>query len=145
MWSYTSKDNQWKDINLCRKRKWNAFLSRYEVYDFEIYMSKCIVVIDNNNRRKNMTYIRIGNESSSSYLKATTQCNHHILHPIMKMRQLGHVFLNSILADILEAINQSVNESVSVPTVCKNIPVNSSKSTSTSSSKSTSHDTSDLK
>jgi len=82
------------------KDKWNAFLSQYEVYDFEIYSSKSSVVIDNKNRRKNMTYIRIGNESSSSYLKATTQCNHHILPPIIKMRQLGHVFLNSISADI---------------------------------------------
>ena len=80
------------------KDKWNAFLSQYEVCGVEISASKLSIVIDNKNTRKNMTIIRIGTKSSSSYLKATTQYNHHILPPIIKMRQLSHVFLNSISA-----------------------------------------------
>ena len=76
--------------------KWNTFLSQYEVCGVEISTSKLSIVIDNKNTRKNMTYIRIGTKSSSSYLKATTQYNYHILPPIIKMRQLSHVFLNSI-------------------------------------------------
>ena len=95
-------------------------------------MFKTGTVIDDTLIRKNLTFIRIGNRSSSSYLKAITQYNHHILPPIIKMRQLSHVFLNSISADILETINCSVNESVSGPVILKNIPSNSSKSTSTS-------------
>ena len=89
--------------------------------DIEISTSKFSVVIDNKNTRKNMTYIRIGTKSSSSYLKVTTQYNHHILPPIIKMRQLSHVFLNSISADVLETINWSVNQSVSVPAICKKV------------------------
>ena len=79
-----------------------------------------------------MTYIRIGTKSSSSYWKATTQYNHHILSPIIKMCQLSHVFLNSISADFLETINWSVNESVCVPAIFKNASSNYSKSTSKS-------------
>ena len=81
---------------------------------------------------KNLTFIHIGNRSSSSYLKANTQYNHHILPPIIKIRPLSYVFLNSISEDILETIYWSVNESVSVPVILKNAPSNSSKSTSTS-------------
>ena len=47
MWSYTSTDNQWKDINVCRKDKWNAFLGQYEVYDIAISTSKFSIIIDN--------------------------------------------------------------------------------------------------
>ena len=101
------------------KDKWNAFLSQYEVCDVEISTSKLSIVIDNKNTRKTMTFIRIGTKSSSSYLKATTQCNNHILPPIIKMRQLSHVFLNSISTDVLETINWSVNESVCVPVILK--------------------------
>ena len=68
------------------KDKWNSFLSQYEVCDVEISKSKFNSVIDNKNTRKNMTSICIGTKSSSSYLKATTQYNHHILPPIINMR-----------------------------------------------------------
>ena len=78
-----------------------------------------------------MTFIRIGTKSSSSYLKATTQYNHHVLPPLIQMRQLSHLFLNPISVDILETINCSVNERVSVPEICKNSPSNCSKYTST--------------
>ena len=81
---YVEKDDQ------------NAFLSQYEVCDVEISTSKFSVVIDNKDTRKNMTYIRIGTKSSSSYLKATTQYNHHIPPPMIKIRQLSHAFLKSI-------------------------------------------------
>ena len=84
--------------------QWNDFLSRYEECDVEISTFKFSVDINNKNARKNMIYIRIGTKSSSSYLKATTQYNHHILPPIIKMSQLSHVFLNSISADIGETI-----------------------------------------
>ena len=60
------------------------------------------------------------------------------------MRQLTHLFLNSISTDILDTINWSENERVPVPTICKNTSSNCSKSTSTSTftstSTSTSHD-----
>ena len=131
MWSYTSTYNQWKDINVCQKDKWNAFLGQYEVCDIEISTSKFSIIIDNKHIRKNITFIRIGTKSSSSYLE-TTQYNHHILHPIIKVCQLSHVFLNSISADILETINWSVNESVYVPAILKNAASNSSKYTSIS-------------
>ena len=124
------------------KDKWNAFLSQYEVCDVEMSTSKFSAVLDNENTRKNMTFIRIGTKSSSSYLRATTQYNHHILPPITKMRQLSYNFLNSMSADILKIIHWYVNKSVSVPAIYKRCPSNSSKSTyiSTSSSTSTSHD-----
>ena len=64
------------------------------------------------------------------------------------MRQLTHLFLNSMSTDILDIISWSENERVSVPNICKNTTSNCSKSTSTftftftstSTSTSTSHD-----
>ena len=60
------------------------------------------------------------------------------------MRQLTHLFLNSISIDILDTINWSEIDRVHFPTICKNTSSNCSKSTSastsTSSSTSTSHD-----
>ena len=53
------------------------------------------------------------------------------------MRQLSHLFLDSISTDIIEIINWSENERVCVPAICKNAPTSSSKSTSTSHDNST--------
>ena len=91
--------------------------SLYEWINGVIIMSKTSIVINNNPIRKNMTFIRIGTKSSSSYLKVTTQCNHQLLPLLIQMRQLSHLFLNSISADILETINWSVNERVSIPAI----------------------------
>ena len=52
--------------------KWTIFFSQYELSNVEIVMSKTSIVIDDKVIRKNMIFIRIGNKSSSSYLKATT-------------------------------------------------------------------------
>ena len=83
-----------------------------------------------------MTFIRIGTKSSSSYTKPIKQYNNQVIPPFMKMRQLTHLFLNSISSDILDTINWSEKECVSVPTSFKNTSSNCSKSTSAS----TSHD-----
>ena len=80
--------------------KWNAFLSQYEVYDVEIYTSKFTIATGIKRKRKDMAFIRIGTKSSSSYLKVTTQYNHQDLPPLIKIRQLIHLFLNSISTDI---------------------------------------------
>ena len=80
--------------------KWNAFLSQYEVYDVEIYTSKFTIATGNKRKRKDMAFIRIGTKSSSSYLKVTTQYNHQVLPPLIKIRQLTHLFLNSLSTDI---------------------------------------------
>ena len=111
--------------------QWITFISQYQLSNIEIIMSKTGTVIDDKLIRKNLACIRIVNRSSSSYLKVITQYNHHILPPIINIRQLSHVFLNSISVDILETINWSVNESVSVSVIIKNAPSNSSKPTST--------------
>ena len=54
------------------------------------------------------------------------------------MRQLTHLFLNSMSTDILDIISWSENERVSVPNICKNTSSNCSKSTPTSTSTSSS-------
>ena len=74
------------------KDKWIRFLSRFELSNIEIIISTTSIVIDNKPTRKNMTFIRIGTKLSSSYLKATTQCNLHVLPPLIKIRQLSHIF-----------------------------------------------------
>ena len=56
------------------------------------------------------------------------------------MRQLTHLFLNSISTYVLDTINWTENERLYVPTIRKNAPSNCSKSTSTSTSTYTSHD-----
>ena len=123
--------------------KWNMFLSQYKLNNVEISMSK-LRIVDSKLTRKNMTFIRIGTKSSLSYPKPATQYSLQVLPPFIKMRQLTHLFLNSISTDILDTINWSENERVPVPTICKNTSSNCSKSTSTSTftstSTSTSHD-----
>ena len=84
--------------------KWIIFLNRYELINIGIIMSTTSIVIDNKTIRKNMTSIRIGTKSLSSYLKSNTQCNHQILPPIIKMRQLSHYFLDSISIYTLKEI-----------------------------------------
>ena len=63
------------------------FISQYQLRNVEIIMFKTGTIIDDKLIRKNLIFIRIGNRSSSSYLKAITQYNHHIIPPIIKMRQ----------------------------------------------------------
>ena len=89
-----------------------------------------------------MTFIRIGTKSSSSYTKSTTQYNNQILPPLINMRLLSNVFLNSITKDTIETINWTENERVSIPVIYKSTPSIISKSISTSiySYTSTSHD-----
>ena len=79
-----------------------------------------------------MTFIRVRTRYTYSYIKGTTQFNHHILPPIIKMRQLSHYFLNWISTDILEKIYWSDDEIVSDPVICNNSSSTYSKSSSTS-------------
>ena len=79
-----------------------------------------------------MTFIRVRTRYTYSYIKGTTQFNHHILPPIIKMRQLSHYFLNWISTDILEKIYWSDDESVSDPVIYNNSSSTCSKSSSTS-------------
>ena len=62
------------------------FFSQYILSNVGIIMSKTSIVIDNKPTRKNMIFIRIGTKLSSSYLKSTTQYNHHVLLPLIKIR-----------------------------------------------------------
>ena len=62
--------------------------------------AKFTIATGNKRKRKDMAFIRIGTKSSSSYLKVTTQYNHQVLPPLIKIRQLTHLFLNSISTDI---------------------------------------------
>ena len=87
--------------------------------DVESSTSKLTLTIDNKITRNNMTIIRIGTKSSFSYTKPNKQYNNQILPPFIKMRQLTHLFLNSILTDILDTINWSENERVPIPTIWK--------------------------
>ena len=64
-----------KSSYIMEQIKWNALLSQYELCDVEISTSKFTAIIDNKITRKNMTFIRIGTNSSSSYSKPTTQYN----------------------------------------------------------------------
>ena len=86
--------------------KRNMFLSQYKLNNVEISMSK-LRIVDSKLTRKNMTCIRIDTKSSLSYPKPATQYSHQVLPPFIKMRQLPHLFRNSISTDILDTINWS--------------------------------------
>ena len=124
--------------------KGNAFLSQYEVYDVEISTSKFTIVTDNIRKRKDMTFIRIGTKSSSSYTKPNTQYNNQVLPPLINMRLLSNIFLNLITTYVIETINWFENECVSTPVIYRSTPSIISKSisisTSSTTSSSTSHD-----
>ena len=93
------KTNGMMSISIARDQ-WIIFISQYQLSNVEIIMSKTGTIIDDKLIMKNLTFIGIGNRSSSSYLKAITQYNHYIFPPIIKLRQLRHVFINSISVDI---------------------------------------------
>ena len=78
-----------------------SFISQYELSKVEIIKYKISVVTNNKKSRRDMTFIRIGRKSLSSYIEVTTQFNLHALPPLIKMRQLSHNFLNLISIDIL--------------------------------------------
>ena len=82
------------------------------------------IVIDNKLTRKDMIFLHIEVKSSSSYLKATSQYNHHILRLLIKMRQLSHNFVNSVSTDILETIHWSEVEILSDALNCNNLSWN---------------------
>ena len=109
-------------------------MSQYELRDVESSTSKLTLIDGNKNTRKNMTFIRIGTKSSSSYTIPIKQYNNQVIPPYIKMRQLTHLSLNSISSDILDTINWSEKECVSVPTTFRNNSSNCSKSTSASTS-----------
>ena len=133
-----------KSIYNIEHLKWDAILSQYKLRNVEISTSKLTLISGNKNSRKNMTFIRIRTKSSSSYTKPIKQYSNQIIPPIIKMRQLTHLFLNSIASYIVDTINWSEKECVSVPTTFRNTFSHCSKSTSaatsTPSSTSTSHD-----
>ena len=64
------------------------------MYDVEISVSKFTIVADNIKKRKDMTFIRIGTKSSSSYMKPTTQYNNQVLPPLISMRLVSNDFPN---------------------------------------------------
>ena len=51
--------------------------------NIEMIMSKTSIVIDNTPIRKNVTFIRIGTKSSSSYLKAVSKYDNHVPPPLI--------------------------------------------------------------
>ena len=65
--------------------KWDALLSQYELCDVEISTSKLTLTIDNKITMKNMTIIRIGTKSSSSYTKSIKQYNNQVFPPLIKI------------------------------------------------------------
>ena len=112
--------------------QWISFIRQYELSKVEISKYKVNTATNNKKSRRDMIFIRIGTKSTSSYIKATSQYNHHILPPIIKMCQLSHYILNSVSTKKLEIIHWSENERISDPVICKKSPSNSSKSSSTS-------------
>ena len=71
--------------------KWDALLSQYELCDVEISTSELTLTIDNKITRKNMTFIRIGTKSSSSYTKPINQYNNQVLpHTTTKLNPSQH-------------------------------------------------------
>ena len=77
-----------------------------------------------------MVFIRIGMKSKSSYIKVTTQFNHHVLPSLIKMSQLSHHFLNPITT--FRRKNWIGDESVHDLEMRNNSSSNCSKSTYTS-------------
>ena len=86
------------------KYQWVSFMSKYELSNVEIITSNISVAVDNKQIRKNMKCIRIGTESSSSYIKVTKQFNLRVLPPLINMRQLSYNFIILISINILDAI-----------------------------------------
>ena len=94
------------------KDQWISFISQYELNKVEIIKSKVSVVDNDKHSRRDMTCIRIGTKSTSSYTKVTTHFNLHFLPLSIKIRQLSCNFLNTMSTDILEMMHWSKDKCI---------------------------------
>ena len=71
--------------------QWISFKSEYELVNIEINKSKVDVLLENKLRRRDVSFIRIGNKQYSSYLKASKQYNSGHLPPVINMSYQSHI------------------------------------------------------
>ena len=88
-----------------QKDQWFSLNSEYELTNVELNTSKFKVPSSNSSSssRKDVIFIRIG-KKLNYFPKASSSYNSHHLPPVIKMCQLGRIFLQSITIDILESI-----------------------------------------
>ena len=82
-----------------------AFKNEYELVNIEIIKSKVDLLVENKLRRRNVSFVRIGNRNYPSFFKASKQYNSGHPPPVINKCNISRVFLESIMDDISHSIS----------------------------------------
>ena len=91
--------------------QWISFKSEYELVNIEINKSKVDVLLENKLRRRDVSFIRIGNKQYPSYLRASKQYNSSHVPPGITTCHISRIFFNS-QSSIFQILYTGMNASI---------------------------------
>ena len=96
---------------MIRNDEWTSFKNEYELVNIEIIKSKVDVLVEIKLRRRDVSFVRIGNKNYSSFLKASKQYNSCRPPPVINTCNIGRIFFASIMDEICDSIswNECIN------------------------------------
>ena len=103
---------------MIRNDEWTSFKNEYELVNIEIIKSKVVLLVENKLRRRNVSFVRIGNRNYPSFLKASKQYNSGHPPPVINKCNISRIFLESIMDDISHSI--SWTECIKINSLKKN-------------------------
>ena len=94
--------------------QWILFKSEYELIIIEINNSNVDVLVENKLRRRDVSFIIIGNKQYSAYLKVSKQHNSGYFPPVINTCHVSRIFLESINNSISDSIswNECINNNI---------------------------------
>ena len=96
---------------IIRNDQQTSFKSEYELLNIEIIESKVDVLIENKLRRRDVSFVRIGNKKYPSFLKVSKQYKSCHPPPVINTCNVSRIFLASIMDEISDSIswNECIN------------------------------------
>ena len=96
---------------IIRNNQYTSFKSEYELVNIEIIKSKVDVLVENKLRRRDVSFVRIGNKNYPSFLKASKQYKSCHPPPVINTCNISRIFLVSIMDEISDSIswNECIN------------------------------------
>ena len=85
---------------IIQKKQWMSFILEHELINVKINKSKVNVFVENKLLRRDVLFIRIGNNNYPSYVKSFQQYNSSHLPPVTYTYHVWRMFLQSITIDI---------------------------------------------
>ena len=90
---------------IIRNNQWTSFKTEYELVHISIIKSKVDVLAENKLRRRDISFVRIGNTNYHSYDKASKQYKSCYPHPVINACNISRLFFASIMDEISDSIS----------------------------------------